>query len=217
MDKRIIVVSALFLLLIAFGCVQTQKKGNAPNKIIPALPNATPSISPSASPNVSVDMCKSMGSDCYESEAINKSDVELCKNAGEFENECRAIISKNESFCKKYENESLRDRCYSSLAKKTNNGNYCLKIPPADRANRADCLWNMAYQLKEDKVCNVITENLSKSICEAIAHNSSEYCAGNESEKQTCMETIAIVNKDKKMCENLDELHKIECEAVLRG
>lgn len=108
----------------------------------------------------------SMRSQCYNTLAEVKEDVNVCAEAGTYKDQCYSQYAQrvdDPAICDRITDISSRDSCYSNMASKGTDPALCEKIKTVYM--KEDCYFNVAMRTRDTAYCDKITDGNRKQNC----------------------------------------------------
>lgn len=108
----------------------------------------------------------SMRSQCYNTLAEVKEDVNVCAEASPYKDQCYSQYAQrvgDPAICDKITDVSSRDRCYSDMASKGTDPALCDKIKTVYL--KEDCYFSVAMRTRDAAYCDKITDSSRKQNC----------------------------------------------------
>ncbi len=154
--------------------------------------------------NMSLDACKNVKNKTIKTECIRKhattlSDLSVCEYLEKGIMECKADIND----CYAITNADEREFCFALKEKDTE---YC--------EGNDKCIYDMALELKDEQICDGISDNVSKYSCRAVILDQDEcHHMSEASKKDLCRLRWAKASGDKMICTMLrsEKRYALDC------
>ena len=163
---------------------------------------------------------------CYQMIAVNTNDPSICENIENLEGEedydrnyCKAIASRDISFCDKIVIEDLKKYCNRNLlmdtTAKTGDVSICEELGVEHIGYKLSCLTKVALFSGDESICDSIPANevLANKVahieCKAMVRGDPTVCETLESvvNKDNCFNKVAFVKQDISICDKIERSH----------
>jgi len=177
-------------------------------------------------------LLKDYKDNCFMQIAIETQDIDLCQSTldpimcSQKAGYKKGQITKNASKCNDFSNIDAKNNCFLAVGTETNSLSSCDKITIITMHD--ECYSAVAFNTKDLNVCNMILgessygtakdrcfeQSQGEAMLNAIQNHDSTFCnisARGGKPYSRCFLWFAVINKDKLLCDSIDDSLKYEC------